>query len=167
LPAYVRQRVVARTRQEISINKTSNNNTRDHTKDKKIGHGFALLETHEEKTWPDKTTPTDTREQQGDVSAKVNEVAARETTCLTAMTRLGPVNVRVRVRVTVRVRGRHRVRVCNTDKTRQKIKIRGRKQHQATLQHSRRDEKIGKREEKGDNNKFERKEKTTTLQRTK
>ncbi len=61
---------------------------------------FSLLETHEEKTRPDKTTRTDTREQQGDVSAKVNEVAARETTCQTAMTRLGPVHVRVRVRVT-------------------------------------------------------------------
>ena len=94
-----------------------------HKKDKKIGHGFALLETHEEKTRPDKTTPADTREQQGDVSAKVNVVTARETTCQTAMTRLGPVNVRVRVRVTLRVRVRHRVRVCNTDKTRPKIKI--------------------------------------------
>jgi len=105
LPAYVREGVVARTRQEISINKASNNNTRDHKKDKKIGHGFALYATKQGKTWQDKTTPSKTREQQGDVSAIVYEVAARETTSQTAMTRLGPTEVRVRVRVTVRVRG--------------------------------------------------------------
>jgi hypothetical protein len=45
-----------------------------HKKDKKIGHGFALLHTKQGKTWQDKTTPSKTREQQGDVSAIVYEL---------------------------------------------------------------------------------------------
>ncbi len=98
-----------------------------------------------EKHGKTKKTSSKTREQQGDVSAIVYEVAARETTSQTAMTRLGPTEVRLRVRVTVRVRGSHRLWVRNRDKTRQKIQIRRTKQHQTTLQRPRRDEKIVKR----------------------
>ncbi len=40
----------------------STNNTRDHKKDTKIGHGFALLETNQGNTRQDKTRQDKTRQ---------------------------------------------------------------------------------------------------------
>jgi hypothetical protein len=57
----------------------------------------------------------------------------------------------VRVRVRVRVRVWDRVRAHNRNKTRQKIQVIETKQHQTTLQRTKRDEDIVKMEEKGYN----------------